>query len=1076
MSNKNCRKPRVAKKATINSPTAGDDPASASRVAEQLDPRIKAHRSGKSVAPTDHGGDITSGSRADVNATAAALMTEVVGVRSGDDTDDDQLVMPSGDQGAVFPAQREGASFGEHPSNILGPKLFGRGPSPGVSMLVDPRIPSVGAAGSRRPSMVASSKRLSSIDTNAEAGMFALNKLRKWSTDRWTKADQELATFTDNIAGALAQVTKVSVELQSKSARMRAEYHQLNRALQAKLDATEFVLSGQNNVSSIFSYATGSGSSYAVILSPMPSIESLPGGPVSRVPSKDGSVLPHSFLVDHTSGRVEGTAMVPETPFPGPDTTDVNIMASVLRLGDDRHLPNESALEYERRRAAAQRMARVQSTPFIERGRKVDEPVPRRNDDNSRLSGVPPGLPPRPDPHQFATGRRWLSGPPGLPTLPKNRGFARDGPPHQATTEDPVYTTRFNTIPSHDEGYKGGRENPTKDKGKGPKVPRYDYYRAEVLPVNIRKDDPLVEMLREPRRTAPTDLFGPKRPSGVPPAIPPDRRSPPIASRGGDDGVRGGEPPAPTRPPSSRDQRSPPIASGSGGNSGRGGAPPAPPPSPGSSNSSAASSHRCFNSGDCDGRRPLPSNQGSNDGWEEVLLVDVGPDLQEEAEGLPVEENNDNDSSNNDDQPHEEQPYGPSNVRFDLGIDLMSSGSRRPRPDRMSHAYSGAPQTYLNPTAIVDHPNGYEEESLTQIRSSQPLPKGVKTPASYHWEGEDDVEKFKNWFQFLLRWMSMQGLTGDQYDRTRVDFLGQFLRKQALSWFNHEIDTPTYYDRDLNFEKVVCALHTRFLHKATTQEAVHKFLNCKFSSETGVAAYCNALRHNAGRMVVAPDDYTFRREFLAGIPEEIRDLLMKNRGVNAKFTPSEVMYREAIEMETSLRFMARQRQLSGARQSEGKSSSKTIAGTDPLMIEGTNEIIHLEENTVIVTRETEMTNLPLTTSLKVTARLDRTTIDVRESITNGMTDHRVTTDMANASTDVTCHNCGKKGHMQRQCPSPQRDAQLRAANVEEPSTEPTATGDSGPSTEQLLSMNAGHARRSQRRGEQSDSGQSRSSR
>ncbi|KDQ64032.1 hypothetical protein JAAARDRAFT_187415 [Jaapia argillacea MUCL 33604] len=460
-------------------------------------------------------------------------------------------------------------------------------------------------------------------------------------------------------------------------------------------------------------------------------------------------------------------------------------------------------------------------------------------------------------------------------------------------------------------------------------------------------------MLREPRRTAPTDSFGTKRISDAPPAISQGLHSPPIASRGGNDGARGGAPPVPTRPPSSRDQRSPPIASGSRGNGGREGAPPAPPPPPGSSNSSTDSSHRCFNSDDHDGRRPPPSNHGSNDGNSNRS----GPPPTEDGSGggapgghgtgppgggrrppgggggppVPLQ-NDDDDSSHNDGQPCGGLSYSPSNVRFDLGDDPMSSASQRPRPDRMSHAYSSTPRTYLNPTAIVDHPDGYEEESLTQIRvmireqlnhgqPSQPLPKGVKTPAPYHWEGEDDIEKFENWFQFLLQWMSMQGLTGDQYDRTRVDFLGQFLRKQALSWFNHEIDTPNYYNRDLNFKRVVCALHTRFLHKATAQEAVHKFLSRKFSSETGVAVYYNALRHNAGHMVVAPDDYTFHREFLAGIPEEIRDLLMKNRGVNAKFTSSEAMYREVIEMETSLKFMARQRQLNGARQGKGKSSS-----------------------------------------------------------------------------------------------------------------------------------------------------------
>ncbi|KDQ60523.1 hypothetical protein JAAARDRAFT_191897 [Jaapia argillacea MUCL 33604] len=430
---------------------------------------------------------------------------------------------------------------------------------------------------------------------------------------------------------------------------------------------------------------------------------------------------------------------------------------------------------------------------------------------------------------------------------------------------------RFDTVPSNDEGYEGGRENVTQDKGKGPEVPHYNQFRSEVLPFLVRKDDPIIEIFREPRRTAPNGPYGSSGPRDVPPVHSPLRCSPPTATR-----------------------------SGSGG--GIGGAPPAPPPLPGSSHSSATSSGHCSNS-DERGGRGLPHNRhgppegdanGSNhqpDG-DRTAPGGIGgggsgppgggrgpPDRGGGPPGgdRPPSHDQGNDSSDDDNHTCDELSYGPSNVRFDLRADPLSSVSCCPRPERVSHAYSGSPRAYLNPTAIVNYPDEYEED--------QPLPKGVKTPTPYHWEGEDDIEKFENWFQFPLRWMSMQGLTGVKYDRTRVDFLGQFLRKQALSWFNHEIDTSRYYERGLNFEKVVCALHTRFLHKATVQEAVHKFLNCKFSSETGVAAFYNALRHNTARMVVAPDNYTFRREFLAGIPEEIRGLLMKNQGVNAESNP-----------------------------------------------------------------------------------------------------------------------------------------------------------------------------------------------
>ncbi|KDQ51452.1 hypothetical protein JAAARDRAFT_199097 [Jaapia argillacea MUCL 33604] len=672
--------------------------------------------------------------------------------------------------------------------------------------------------------MVMLTRHLSSIDTNTEAGMFALKELQQWSTEHWIEADQEIAAFTDEVAGAIAQITKS------------------NKALQAKLDATERVLSGQNNVSSVFSYATGSGSGYAVLPSPVPSVESLLMGPNTRVPSKEGSVSPQSFLMDRTAGRVMGTNMVPETPFPAHDTSDANILASISHLGEGRHLPNESVLDYNRRRAAAQWMAQAQSTPFIERACMVSEPVPRTCYGNGGLPEATKGLPPSRAPPNSGTSRVPPLVPPRLPSLPTSGRFDRDGPPHIAGAKEP-------TVLRNDGGGIGGAPPAP------PPLPGSSHSSATSSNRRSNSDE-------RNDRGLPHNHHGPlegdanrgnRQPDGdrtVPGGIGGGGSSPPGGGRGPLD--RGGSPPD------------------------RGGGPPG-------------------------GDRPPSHDQGD-------------------------------DSSDDNNHTRDELSYGPSNVRFDLGADPLSSASCRLRPERMSHTYSGSPRAYLNPTAIVNHPDKYEEESLTRIRvliqeclnhgqSSQPLPKGVKTPTPYHWEGEDDIEKFENWFQFLLRWMSMQGLTGVKYDRTRVDFLGQFLRKQALSWFNHKIDTSRYYERGLNFEKVVCALHTWFLHKATAQEAVHKFLNCKFSSETGVAAFYNALHHNAARMVVAPDDYTFRREFLAGIPEEIRGLLMKNWGVNAEFTPSEVMYREAIEMETSLRFIARQRQLSGARLSKGKSLS-----------------------------------------------------------------------------------------------------------------------------------------------------------
>ncbi|KDQ51451.1 hypothetical protein JAAARDRAFT_199096 [Jaapia argillacea MUCL 33604] len=106
MSNKQRRKAKSAKRATATSPTLGTNPTSASRTSKQLDPHVNSHRSGESTSrppegtssplsvhgslvPTDPGGDATSESRAEVNAMAAALLTKMAGMHSGDETNDD---------------------------------------------------------------------------------------------------------------------------------------------------------------------------------------------------------------------------------------------------------------------------------------------------------------------------------------------------------------------------------------------------------------------------------------------------------------------------------------------------------------------------------------------------------------------------------------------------------------------------------------------------------------------------------------------------------------------------------------------------------------------------------------------------------------------------------------------------------------------------------------------------------------------------------------------------------------------------------------------------------------------------
>lgn len=104
-----------------------------------------------------------------------------------------------------------------------------------------------------------------------------------------------------------------------------------------------------------------------------------------------------------------------------------------------------------------------------------------------------------------------------------------------------------------------------------------------------------------------------------------------------------------------------------------------------------------------------------------------------------------------------------------------------------------------------------------------PPAKGVKVDGPRPYKGEDNIETFTVFMQAVLRWMRMARLIGPDYDGDRVTMLGQYLEGPAIEWYNQVVESPYRYQRDWNFEGILCALFQRFVHRANEKKAVHKY-------------------------------------------------------------------------------------------------------------------------------------------------------------------------------------------------------------------------------------------------------------
>ncbi|KAF8553607.1 hypothetical protein OG21DRAFT_1522992 [Imleria badia] len=152
--------------------------------------------------------------------------------------------------------------------------------------------------------------------------------------------------------------------------------------------------------------------------------------------------------------------------------------------------------------------------------------------------------------------------------------------------------------------------------------------------------------------------------------------------------------------------------------------------------------------------------------------------------------------------------------------------------------------------------------------------KAMNPPKPGKYGGQDDLKKFDDWVSQLLKYYPSE-------------------------WYNQEIESPDRRTLYWSFEDLICGLFKCFVHEASTQNTTDQYNWTRFDHEKGALTFYNDLRDCIYQMVQPPDDYSFKRKFIRGLPHSIIKTIFEACGISAEHLTIEEILNEVQQMETA---------------------------------------------------------------------------------------------------------------------------------------------------------------------------------
>ncbi|KAK0485571.1 hypothetical protein EDD18DRAFT_1111371 [Armillaria luteobubalina] len=162
------------------------------------------------------------------------------------------------------------------------------------------------------------------------------------------------------------------------------------------------------------------------------------------------------------------------------------------------------------------------------------------------------------------------------------------------------------------------------------------------------------------------------------------------------------------------------------------------------------------------------------------------------------------------------------------------------------------------------------------------LPDGVKAPRLDSknvspYAGGSSVAEFWTWLKSLVVYLETSQLGGLDRDCEQKLLVEPVLTGAAKKWYHdHVIEVDKYLN--WMFVSIIIGLYNQFIHDSAMQEARTKFDSASFTDGGGtVEGYRDLLQTLVHDMTRKPDDYTITRQFVTGLPTDMRDAVFEDR-------------------------------------------------------------------------------------------------------------------------------------------------------------------------------------------------------
>lgn len=193
---------------------------------------------------------------------------------------------------------------------------------------------------------------------------------------------------------------------------------------------------------------------------------------------------------------------------------------------------------------------------------------------------------------------------------------------------------------------------------------------------------------------------------------------------------------------------------------------------------------------------------------------------------------------------------------------------------------------------------------------SQPLqhPEGYK-PSSNKLPSDKSIEPYRGDHQFstleafvadLSIDFAMRSLAGQgpAIDRLRILSLQYHLAGEAKEMVRNHILSINRSKYDWTFKDVIFALYDWFVKPTSMHEAHENLKDIKYNPKKGVQTFYDDIMSCAQNMAVRPDEYSLVETLLTGLPTDIRNFLLFDRGLSPEIHTAYDFISHAMDFET----------------------------------------------------------------------------------------------------------------------------------------------------------------------------------